>query len=178
MVEDLSSSQLSRGQLPTKLKLISSTDISELTWVRKQERIWQIVEYWKEHGLRTAAKDGEDGAAGGLPLFAVADGDKEKVSQPDEILMSATNILESTWAQRREQLWQIVDYCKRNSSRRWEDGGNDVTSRHPPAGPKRSHLRDYDQRRSGRQSRGDRGESRGGGAIGVPAGCSFQGDDD
>ncbi|CAL1411591.1 unnamed protein product [Linum trigynum] len=38
--------------------------------------MWQIVEYWKEHGLRTAAKAGEDAAAGGLPLSAVADGDE------------------------------------------------------------------------------------------------------
>ncbi|CAL1358697.1 unnamed protein product [Linum trigynum] len=94
--------------------------------------MWHIVENWKEQGLRTAAKAGEDDEAGGLPLPAVAGGDEVNVARPDEILMSATNISEPTWAQRREQLRQIVEYCKINASRRGEEGGNDAAARQPP----------------------------------------------
>ncbi|CAL1395479.1 unnamed protein product [Linum trigynum] len=68
MVEDLSSSQLSQAQLPTKSKLISSTDISELTWAQKQEKMWQIVGYWKERAAHGAVARKEDEGAAGAEL--------------------------------------------------------------------------------------------------------------
>ncbi|CAL1370916.1 unnamed protein product [Linum trigynum] len=40
---------------------MSSTDISELTWAQKQERLWKIVEYWKSYALRREKADAKDG---------------------------------------------------------------------------------------------------------------------